>query len=371
MKALFFANTDWYLYNFRLDYAKFLLSEGWKVVFLCPKGDHFEQFEKEGIHPIPFELSRKGINPLHESKSITEITAIYQKEKPDLVHHFTIKCVIYGSLSAKRIGIKNIVNSITGLGYMFLSPKFYVKLLRQIIKPMYKKALENTEVIFENPDDQTLFNEMGLTDRAKTNVILGTGINTSRFIPVPPPNSTPLVILPARMLWDKGIGEFVQAATQIRQRNIKARFALVGKKDEGNPSSISYDQLTLWQKQGNVEWWGWQEDIIAVISMCDIVCLPSYREGLPKILIEAAACARPIITTDVPGCHEVVKNGVNGLLVPVKDVQKLEDALIMLITDAEMRAKMGIESRNRAVDLFSTEKINAETFTVYKRVLQS
>jgi glycosyltransferase involved in cell wall biosynthesis len=169
------------------------------------------------------------------------------------------------------------------------------------------------------------------------------------------------------MLWDKGIGEFVGAAGLLREKGIKARFALVGRKDEGNPSSISYDQLTLWQKEGDVEWWGWQEDIITVLSMSDIVCLPSYREGLPKVLIEACSCSRPIVTTDVPGCKEVVLDQVNGLLVPAKQILPLADALEKLILDKDLRIQMGKEGRIRAVNIFSTTRVNSETLNVYQK----
>ena len=367
MKAIFFANTDWYLYNFRLDLAKFLREQGWEVVFMAPSGNHFSRIEKQGFRLIPFEFSRKGINPFTERRTIERIRKIYQTEKPDLVHHFTVKCVIYGSLAAKKCGIHSIINSITGLGYVFLGTSIDAKFVRKITTRLYRIALKDTQVIFENPDDAALFEKLSLVNEKDKNIILGTGIDTNIFLPVPSPDSIPLVVLPARMLWDKGIGEFVEAATIIRRKGIKARFALVGKKDEGNPSSISYDQLTRWQKEGDVEWWGWQEDIITVLSMSDIVCLPSYREGLPKVLIEASACSRPIVTTRVPGCKEVVIDGLNGFLVPLKEAQPLAYALEKLILDKDLRTRMGQAGRERAVELFSTERVNTETFSVYSK----
>ena len=231
--------------------------------------------------------------------------------------------------------------------------------------------MKDTQVIFENPDDAALFEKLLLVNNREKNIILGTGIDTNVFLPVPPPDSVPLVVLPARMLWDKGIGEFVEAAAIIRGKGINARFALVGKKDEGNPSSISYDQLTRWQKGGDVEWWGWQEDIITVLSISDIVCLPSYREGLPKVLIEASACSRPIVTTDVPGCKEVVIDGLNGFLVPPKEAQPLADALEKLILNKDLRSQMGQAGRERALALFSTERVNSETLSVYSKTILS
>ncbi len=369
MKAVLFANTDWYLYNFRIEYAKFLKSQGWDVVLMSPDGEYVEKIEALGFRHIDMEFSRKGMNPAAESDAIRRIREVYEAEQPDLVHHFTIKCMIYGSLAAQKVGVKSIVNSVTGLGFVFLSDKPHVKLVRGVVKHLYKKAFKGTQVIFENPDDRALFIEMGLVGEDNSHVILGTGIDTDAFVPVRPPDSVPLTILPARMLWDKGIGEFVDAAAAIRKEGINARFALIGKMDEGNPACIEYETLTRWQKEGNVEWWGWQDDIYTSISLADIVCLPSYREGLPKILLEAAACGRPIVTTDVPGCRETVINGVNGLLVEVKSAESLKNALVRLINDRDLRVKMGEASRNFAVTRFSNDIVNAETYKIYREAL--
>ena len=369
MKAILFANTDWYLYNFRLAYADYLREQGWEVVFMSPSGEHADKLKEAGYRHIPFEFSRKGINPLQESETIRRIKEVYAEEKPDLVHHFTIKCVIYGSLAAKELGMKAIVNSITGLGSMFLSNKPHIRLIREVVKKLYKKALSDTEVIFENPDDRALFIQMGLVSENNSTIVLGTGVDTEHFVPIEPPNSVPLTILPARMIWDKGVREFVEAACMIKDSGVEARFALVGNNDPGNPTCIPSEQLTQWQKEGNVEWWGWQDDIPTVISMSHIVCLPSYREGLPKILLEAASCGRPIITTDVPGCREVVKEGLNGYLVPSKNVSALRDALLKLINNPEKCAEMGKASRQLAEQKFSTHIINDGIYSVYQKVL--
>jgi glycosyltransferase involved in cell wall biosynthesis len=369
LKAILFANTDWYLFNFRLAFADFLKKQGWSVVFISPEGEYAEKLRKAGYRHIPFEFSRKGINPLKENETIHGIKRLYENEKPDLIHHFTIKCVIYGSLAAKGLGIKAIVNSITGLGYMFLSNKPHVRLIRELVKHLYKRALSETQVIFENPDDRNLFLKMGLVNKNNSNIVLGTGIDTERFVPVPPPDSVTLTVLPARMIWDKGVGEFVEAARMIRESGISARFALVGNNDIGNPTCIPLDQLEQWQKEGNVEWWGWQDDVLAVISMCHIVCLPSYREGLPKILIEAASCGRPIVTTDVPGCREVVIEGKNGYLVPEKNAEALKDALLKLINNPEKRLEMGKASREIAIQKFSNEIVNKDIYSIYQKAL--
>ena len=369
MKALLVANTDWYLYNFRIDFASYLKSQGWKVVLIAPEGKYSQRFKELGFRYIPMEFSRKGINPLQELATLRQFEKIYAQEKPDLVHQFTIKCVIYGSLAAKKIGNIAVVNSITGLGYVYVSDGLVARGLRKIVNPLYRKALKGTQVIFENSDDASLFLEREFVSQDQVNIVLGTGIDTEKFKPIPPPESIPLVILPSRLLWDKGVGEFVEAAAMIRAKGIEARFALVGKKDEGNPSSVSFEQLTQWQKEGNVEWWGWQEDILTTLSLSDIVCLPSYREGLPKILIEAASCSRPIVTTDTAGCREVVADGVNGYLVPVKDAAALAAALEKLLLDPALRKQMGEAGRERAVELFANEKVNRAIESVYKKGL--
>ncbi|MBQ6502373.1 MAG: glycosyltransferase family 4 protein [Flexilinea sp.] len=371
MKAILFANTDWYLYNFRLAYAEFLKEKGWEVCFLSPVGEHVQKLEEAGFRHIAIEFSRKGLNPLQENETIRRIKAIYAQEKPDLVQQFTIKCDIYGSLAAKELGIRAVINTITGLGYMFLSDKVHVKLIREVVKRLYRKALRGTEVIFENPDDRRLFIEMGLVGEENSHIVPGTGIDIEKFIPVPPPNSIPLTILPSRMIWDKGVSEFVEAAKMIRESGVNARFALVGNNDIGNPTCIPFDKLTQWQKEGNVEWWGWQDDVVTVISMSHIICLPSYREGLPKILIEAASSGRPIVTTDVPGCREVVEDGVNGFLVPAKNAEKLRDALLKLIENEELRIKMGEESRKIAKDRFSNQIVNEAIYAVYQKAIAS
>ena len=370
LKAIFFANTDWYLYNFRLEYARFLKTKGWEVCFLSPGGDHVEQLKEAGFRHIEFNFSRKGINPVTEVETIRRIKDIYAEEKPDLVHHFTIKCVIYGSLAAKDLGIRSVINSITGLGYMFLSEQPHIRMLRRVVKRLYKKALDKTEVIFENPDDRELFLSMGLVQPENSHIVLGTGIDTGKFSPITPPNSIPLTVLPARMIRDKGVEEFVEAATMIRQSGVKARFALVGNNDPGNPTNIPFEQLTQWQKEENVEWWGWQDDVATVISMSHIVCLPSYREGLPKILIEAASSGRPIVTTDVPGCREVVTDGENGYLVPPKDPESLKNALLKLINDPDERERMGNASREKAVRLFSNEIVNDGIYAIYRKAAE-
>lgn len=371
MKAVFFANTDWYLYNFRLEYAKFLRTKGWEVIFVAPSGSHESLIIDEGFRFIPFRISRKGINPFVESKTISRFETILAHEKPDLLQNYTVKCVIYGSIAAKRLNIRRIVNSITGLGYSFVGRDPLAFIVREIVLRLYRDALKGTQVLFENPDDRKLFLDRKLVTENQAHVILGTGVNPNRFRLISMPDNTPVVVLPARMLWDKGVDEFVTAARILNEKNIKARFALVGKVDDGNPSSVPYDRLTEWQKEGVVEIWGWQENIVTVFTISNIICLPSYREGLPKILLEAAACGRPIVATDVAGCREVVEDGINGYLVPVKNAGKLADALEKLITDPKLCFEMGLAGRERVEEMFTSEIVNRQTYEIYLRTEES
>lgn len=369
MKILLFANTDWYLYNFRLPLAQALREKGHAVVLLSPPGEYGPRLVGAGLRWISFPLSRRGMNPFSELITLWRLTRLYSRERPDLAHHFTVKCVLYGSLAAKMAGVKGIVNAITGLGYVFIGDEWPVRLLRRLVKGFYRRALHGTQVIFQNPDDQRLFSQNGLVNEKQVTIIPSSGVDTKKFSPSPEPVGTPLVILPARMLWAKGVAEFVYAARLLREDGIHARFALVGDTDPANPDAVPVNQLEKWQKEGIIEWWGWQEDMPAVYLKTHIVCLPSYREGTPKTLIEAAACERPIVTTDAPGCRQAVHHQQNGLLVPVRDSHALAEALKKLISDAALRKQMGKKGRELAVAEFSLERVIGQTIVVYEKVL--
>lgn len=370
MKIIYFANTDWYLYNFRKNLADAMRASGHEVVILSPPGKYGELLEQEGFRWIQFPMSRRGINPLAELLTIRRLERIYATEKPDLVHHFTVKCVLYGSLAARRTGVKCVVNAITGLGYLFVGRDVLARLLHRLVLGLYRFALRGTKVIFQNPDDERLFQEAGLISREQSSLIRGSGIDVHQFSPLPESEaSTPLVVLPARMLWNKGVAEFVEAAHILRREGLAARFALVGVADAGNPDAIPYEKLSEWQKEGIVDWWGWQEDIRVTFAMAHIVCLPSYREGVPRVLIEAAACRRPLVTTDTPGCREIVKDGVNGLLVPPRDALALADALRQLISNPQLRQEMGARGRRIVEEEYSAEKVVAETLAVYRQMV--
>jgi glycosyltransferase involved in cell wall biosynthesis len=366
VKILLFANTDWYLFNFRLSLAQALRADGHNIVLVSPPGKYSARLQAAGFRWIEFPLSRRGTNPLFEMITVARLRRLYRQEKPDFAHHFTIKCVLYGSLAARLAGVKRIINAITGLGYVFIGTKPRASALLFMVKSLYRLALHNTRVIFQNVDDRALFLEMGLVNLAQSSLIEGSGVDTQRFTPTPEPEGIPLVVLPARLLWDKGVGEFVEAARLLRAEGIPARFALIGDTDPDNPAGVSEPRLHDWQAEGVVECWGWQEDMSSVYERANIVCLPSYREGLPRTLVEAAACGRALVASDVPGCRGIVRNAENGLLVPARDGQALAAALKTVLLDPALRQEMGKLGRAMVEAGFSVEKVVSETLQVYR-----
>lgn len=369
-KIILFANTDWYLYNFRLSLAKELRVQGHEVVLVSPPGPFESLLREEDFPWIPFPLSRQGINPLQELWTLWRLTRLYQHVNPDIVHHFTVKCVLYGSIAARVLRIPGVINSITGLGHLFIDSGIVTRLLRFLAGWLYRFNLRGTQVIFENPEDRNVFIQQGFIKTEQSHLILGTGVDVEKYRPTPSVNAMPLVLFSSRILVTKGVLEYMEAIRILKQKGIQARFALAGRADTGNPASIPEEQIIAWKEADQVEWWGWQSNMPAALARADIFCLPSYREGVPNALLEATACGLPIVTTDTPGCRDVVTHGVNGLLVPVKDAQAVADSLEQLITDPELRRKMGTAGREIAVN-FSSIKVNRETLAVYEKLIRS
>ncbi|HEY5158442.1 MAG TPA: glycosyltransferase family 4 protein [Anaerolineales bacterium] len=370
MKALLFANTDWYLYNFRRDLALGLLAHGDDVVLLSPPGEYAARLKQMNFRWLEFPLERRGMNPMAELGTLARLVRLYRRERPDLVHHFTIKCVLYGTLAARLAGVRAVVNSITGLGYVFLPGGLWKRILRFFVCLWYRLILHGTQVIFENDDDRQTFLRYGFIHPEDGHLIPGVGVDTIRFRPSPLPEGIPVVLLAARLLWDKGVGEFVEAARHLCSDGVQARFALAGRTDPGNPASISDVQIKTWRDEGVIEWWGWFEDMSLALAKITIFCLPSYyREGLPTVLMEASACGRPVITTDWSGCRDAIRNGVSGLLVRERDVTALSDALRKLIGSPALCREMGSAGRNLVEEMFSSEKIISRISAVYAEAL--
>lgn len=365
-RLLYFVTEDWYFCSHRLNLARAAREAGYEVTVVTRVKDHGDIIRRAGIELVPFEISRRSMNVLQELRTLIRLTALYRKISPDIVHHVAMKPVLYGTIAARLAGIPHVVNAMAGMGWLFTSTRSRASLIKPFVRLAFRILLSSTSFIVQNPDDAALLNKMGLTD---IRLIRGSGVDILAFSPHPEPEECSLIILPARMLWDKGVGEFVEAAKYLKAKAYALRFALVGKPDPENPTSISAAQLVSWQEAGIVEWWGQREDMARVYAQCCIVCLPSYREGLPKSLLEAASCARPIVATDVPGCREIVRNEVNGILVPARESAPLARALERLIEDPSLRRRMGENGRQLVENEFSQEKIIDLTLLIYKKLM--
>jgi glycosyltransferase involved in cell wall biosynthesis len=369
MKVVLFANTDWYLYNFRCNLALALRDRGDEVVLLSPGGEYAERLQAMGFRWMDLPFSRRGMNPLVELRTILYLARLFRREKPDLVHAFTIKSVLYGTLAARLAGVRAIVNSITGLGYIFMPGGVGKRLLRSLVRLWYRTMMRGTQVIFENEDDRQAFLRFGFIRPEEGFVTPGVGVDTDRFAPVPFPADGPVFLMAARLLWDKGVGEFVEAARRLRAEGIQARFALAGRTDAGNPTSIPEAQITAWRDEGVLEWWGWIEDMQSALARATVVCLPSYREGLPTVLIEAAACGRPVIASDVPGCRDTLEDGATGFLVRERDADSLAAAMRKLAASPALCQQMGAAGRLLVEDKFSSRRVVQQIFDIYAGAL--
>jgi len=368
LRLLFLVTEDWYFVSHRLSLAIAAREAGYEVIVATRVRNHADTIRGAGIKLVPFQLSRRGGNPLLE---IAHLVSLYRREKPTIVHHVALKAVIYGSLAAKLAGVEKVVNAVAGLGWLFTSESIAAKVLRCIVVPILGFLLSSaeTKTIVQNKDDWSLLESMGIPARQLV-LIRGAGVDTTLYSPAHSPPLPVIVVLVARMLWDKGVGEFIAAASHLQREGLAARFVLVGDADPENPASVPVSALKNWHSQKRVEWWGRREDIALVLRQAHVACLPSYREGLPMSLLEAAACGLPIVTTNTPGCREVVVHGENGFLVPPKDDQALADALRKLILNASLRRSMGEKSRFIALNHFSQRLIITETLAVYHAMIR-
>lgn len=369
-KLLYLITEDWFFCSHFIERAVAARKAGYDVLVVAREQAHGDRIRAAGLRLIPLEFARRSLNPLRELRLLLAILRIYRQERPDIVHHIAAKPILYGSLAARLVSVPSIVNAPVGMGYAFSSNDRIARFIRPLLQLGFRLLMNpsGSRVIFENGDDLESFVEAGSVKRTETVLIRGAGIDLVRFHPKVQPIGVPVVVLIARMLRDKGVVEFVAAARQLHDQGVAGRFALVGDPDPGNPASIPLATLNSWNGHNNVEWWGWREDVAAVLSEASIACLPSYREGLPKSLLEAAACGLAIVTTDAPGCRDVVVDGGNGFLVPVRNVEALATALKKLMLDPVLRARMGARSRVRAKEEFSSERVIGETLAVYAQL---
>lgn len=346
-KIALVANTAWSMFNFRRGLLSRLIDDGYQLTIIAPHDEFSDKLREMGCSVVDLPMAPKGTNPLQDLKLIYTLYRIYQQIAPDFIIHYTIKPNIYGSLAAKLADIPALAIT-TGLGYTFLNDNLVAKVARGLYKLAFRLP---KEVWFLNEDDRQVFLQHQLVSQDKAVLLHGEGVDLSHFVPqaIPVPDRADgkvRFLLIARMLWDKGVGEYVEAARIVRQQYPQAIFQLIGACGVANPSVIEREQIVKWEQAGLVEYLGTTPDVRPVIANADCVVLPSYREGIPRTMIEAAAMAKPIIVTDVPGCRDVVLPGHTGLLCPVKDAHALANCCEQLITmTVEQRSLMGSAGR--------------------------
>ena len=371
-RLLFILNDAPFFVTHRLSLAIAARNLGFEVHVAAPHDTAAAAtVERAGIllHDIP--LKRGTRSPLGELRLIGSLAKLIRMLRPDLIHAVSMKPILYGSSMARLMGVPAVVNAVTGLGHLFLIRGLLGQLQRGIIKRIYKFALghHNSRAIFQNPDDLNLFIGNNLVDSNTALIIKGTGVDMEVFKLLEEPSGEPVVMFPARVIGDKGIHEFIEAARKLKGKELAVRFVIVGRTDPDNPTDVGEPTIRQWEREGLVEWWGFSSNMAETLPKAHIICMPSYREGLPRVLIEAAACGRAVVTADVPGCREIVKDGENGLIVPVRDAVATAKAVHRLVENIDMRKCMSIRAREIAEAEYAVSKFVSDTFAVYKTVM--
>ena len=346
-RLLFVVSDDGAFRSHRMPVARAARDAGFAVAVACPLTTHGEAIRAEGIRVLPVPMKRARVSPLADSCTLAALWRLCRAERPDIVHLVAMKPVLYGALAARLAGVPVSVGALTGLGYVFSSGDIRARLLRPLLRRALGWALNGrrSTCVVQNPDDAAFVAGLGI-DLRRIAVIPGSGVDTTRFAPSPEPAGPVRVAMVSRLLWDKGVGEFVEAARVVRAQHPALRFTLVGAPDEGNPAAVPEARLQAWQAEGVIDWQGRRDDIPAVWRESHIAILPSYyREGLPKTLLEAASCGRPIVAADVPGSREIAREGESALLVPPRDPAALAEAILRLAEDPALRARLGAGGR--------------------------
>ncbi|HET7612919.1 MAG TPA: glycosyltransferase family 4 protein [Gemmatimonadaceae bacterium] len=370
-KILFFIGADWYFCSHRLLLARGLHQAGYEIVVLTHVTNDGERIRKEGFRLVESTLARGSLNPLSDVRAFVGTLRAYRRERPDIAHHVGIKPILYGSLAGVMTSTPGLVNAFAGMGYLFNTTDRKARIVRGGVVAAMKALLNrrNTRVILQSEDARDSMVKTGFLAHERIAVIRGSGVDISEFVPSPEPPGVPVVVLASRMLWDKGVREFVEASRMLKARKVPVRMALVGAPDSANPSAIAVSQLEAWRDDGSVEWWGHRSDMPSVFAQCHVVCLPSYHEGVPKVLIEAAASGRPLIASDIPGCREVARHMENAMLVEPRSASALADAISVLARDKALRLRLGERGRQIAVDEFSIDDVIARTRAVYDELV--
>jgi glycosyltransferase involved in cell wall biosynthesis len=371
MKIIYVVNEGRFFLSHRLALAVEAKRHEVEVVVVCGANTGEQGLADAGLRYVTVPMSRSGFNPFKELRTAAALLRIYRAEKPDLVHHVTIKPVLYGTSMARWSGVPAVVNAVPGMGFVFTRRGLLARIRRSVVQLLYRLCMfhPNMRVIFQNNEDMQAFTQRGIVDRQHVALIRGSGVDLDVFRCAPEPPGPVTFVLVGRMLRHKGVYEYVEAARRVRQRRPDWRFQLVGDVDPGNPASLRPDELIAWQQAGEIEWLGQRRDVPEVLAAAHVVCLPSYREGLPKTLLEAAACGRAMIASDIAGCREVVRPNVTGLLVPPRVSEPLADAMLRLGEDDALRHRFARAARSAAEEVFSLEDVVRHTFRVYDELL--
>ena len=367
-KILFVANVDWFFISHRLIIAEEAMKKGFEVFVACQDTGRSHEISEYGIKFINLSVSRSGTNPISELSTLIRFYEIYNNIKPDIVHHITLKPVIYGTLMSRLLKIKGVVNAVSGLGYSFTANRkgLVKKVMIQLLKIGFNRI--NLTIIFQNDDDKKAFEALDIiSDSNRIIKIKGSGVDLTKFIHSSLPSFDVIkILLPTRMLWDKGVKELRIASEMLKEKyKDKVQIILCGLADLDNKAGVSPSYLEDWQDGSYVKWIGYQKDMVKVYQDSHIVVLPSYREGMPKALIEACAIGRAIVTTDAVGCKECVDEGINGLKVPVYSTEELAFAIEKLILNSDLILQMGNSSRKKAVKEFDVNDVISKHLEIY------
>lgn len=378
-KILFVVNEGYFFYSHRIALAESALKSGFDIHIAAPD-DHVwaapgfsnQEFETRGFfyHRIP--LSRRGLNPFREVATFLKLIALFRRVRPDIVHLITIKPILYGGIAARISRVPAAVFAVTGLGHVFTARDRRTRVIRTLVTILYRVALGHPRsvVIVQNSHDGEALARAGVGLPGQFHLVPGSGVDLEAFVPRPESGGAPIVVLPARLIWEKGVKEFVEAAEISGRRGIDCRWVLVGDTQPSNPRSVPERQIREWVASGIVEWWGRRDDIADVMASARVVCQPSkYGEGIPKALLEAAASGRAIVASDIPGCNDFVENGVNGLLVPSGDPEAIVAAVHRVIVEPGLGRRMGLAARSTVENKYGLESIVDQTVSLYGQLL--
>ena len=356
----------------RLTLARAAREAGYTVVVAAPPGEHASAIEREGFRFVPIRLRRGLRNPLVDIAAILDLVGLYRRERPDIVHHLSLKPVVFGTIAARLARVPLIVNALTGLGLLYSDAAGASGLLRAPVTAALRLLSVSPRVwtLVQNADDRAALRDAGVGTEERTTLIRGSGVDIRRFAPQSEASGPPVAAMVSRLVGLKGVPDLVEAARLLKKRNVPIRVALVGSTDPENPTALTESEIRAWVREGVVEWWGQRSDIPQVWAEAAIAVQPSRGgEGVPKSLLEAAACARPLVTTDVPGCRELVADGVNGLVVPPINPTALADALERLARDPDLRRRLGREARATVETHHTDIAVAAATLDLYRRAL--